>query len=177
MGWKKELDYRLKIRQLIIFFSSVLLMFVIALSLPVISTALIARQTRSNIQTDFDSILLSAENGRSAISFMNSILKPSDLVVTSPSIAWGIESRATDFQLTLAYSGKKTKHFPLDIPRNRFDYPLDYQSATYIVIDPVWRNWAIPNMVEVKKMTEQVQRWPLIYYNNQVEIYRNPEIK
>lgn len=177
LGWQKENRKKYKFRKFVIFITSAIIIFTIAFSVPVITLTMDLSQVSSSLKSEYEPILLDPIKGKLAQSYINSAVEPWDLVVTSPTIAWGIDSRTTDFQLTLAYNGIETKHFPPDIPKDRFDYSLDYKSATYIVIDPVWKNWAVPNMEEVASMTSEIEQWPLVYFNDQVEIYRNPDTR
>jgi len=101
-------------------------------------------------------------------------LSQDDLVIASPALAWAIESNAADFQQSLAFLGKKTQHFPDDIPRSRFAFNASYLNAKFVILDPIWWNWAVPNMEEVEKMVDVVTQWELVYQSGDVSVYKNP---
>lgn len=85
-----------------------------------------------------------------------------------------MKSHVADFQIALAFEGKQTEHFPMDIPLNRFAYAANLESARFVIIDPIWRNWAAVAMPEVGNMIAQVEKWPLVYRTDEISIFRNP---
>ncbi len=129
-----------------------LALFLIVISPMLISTALIFSDLRGSLVTRIDPVLVNSDDGRAVIDQLNHIVMPGDLVVASPAIAWGIHANAADFQQSLAAHGIATRHFPGDIPAERFAFDPDYHLARYVVIDRIWRNWAALNMPEVADM-------------------------
>jgi len=128
-------------------------------------------------QEGIDPLLLDSQTAQQVTSYVNQQVEADDLVVTSPTLAWAIESHVTDFQLTLVAENQPTKHFPDNVPADRFAYELRYAEAKYAVIDPVWRNWAAANIPSVADMTEIIeQEWVLEKRFDQVDVYRNPQI-
>ncbi|RLD11534.1 MAG: hypothetical protein DRI56_00965 [Chloroflexota bacterium] len=76
--------------------------------------------------------------------------------------------------MAIAAEGKATKHFPADIPLERFAFDPRYTQARYVVIDPVWRNWAAANMPEVEAMIADVKKWTLVFQSGEIDVYENP---
>ena len=126
-----------------------------------------------NYQT-VKNVLVNSEDATHVIDFVNDHAADDDLVIASPALAWAIESNAADFQQSLAFMGKNTKHFPDDIPRSRFAFNASYLNAKFVILDPIWWNWAVPNMEEVEKMTDLVTQWDLVYQSGDVAVYKNP---
>ncbi len=114
------------------------------------------------------------EEGRAAQQYLNAHTAPTDLVIASPSLAWGLTARVTDFQIPLAVAGEVTRHWPRGIPRERLVYPLDPRQARYVVIDPVW-DWGSHAIPAVARWRAEVEAtWPLERRFGAIAIYRNP---
>lgn len=157
-----------------IFIGVSLILFLIALSPFVITFALGAYQAQTSLQPEISPVLVDANDAKKSIDYVNRNIKEEDLVLASPAIAWAIESNAADFQMAVASKGGDTKHFPNDIPKDRFSFDPDYEKAAYIIIDPIWINWAVPNMIEVEMMVNKVQEWPLVFSSGEIDVYKNP---
>ena len=157
-----------------IFILTSLILFVLILSPIVMTGALGAYQAITGIRSDVDSVLVDPVAGGEAINYVNARITSNDLVITSPALAWAVDANAADFQMALAYEGKETMHFPMDIPKDRFSYSVNFRDAAYIVIDPIWKNWAVLNMDGVQRMVDEVNEWPLVLAVGEVEVYKNP---
>ena len=158
----------------IILVVSSLVLFLVIFSPFVISLSLGVYQARTGLRTDIDPVMVDVQDAQRAISFINQRLDPDDVVLASPALAWAIESRAADFQMAIAAEGGETQHFPADIPSDRFEFNPEYGQVDYVIMDPIWINWAVPNMPEVAEMVQDVKNWPKIYHSGLVEIYENP---
>jgi len=44
-----------------------------------------------------------------------------------------------------------------EIPFNRFAFDVNYQKAAFVIIDPVWLNWAVPNMKSVNELVQEIK--------------------
>jgi|GEM_PF-663721 4-amino-4-deoxy-L-arabinose transferase-like glycosyltransferase len=124
--------------------------------------------------TTMNHVMVNSDVGKKATDFVNNNVDAEDLVIASPALAWRINSKIADFQVSLAYLQKSTMHLPGNIPLDRFEYNSDYKNAKFIIIDNIWTNWAIKESTEVKKIVEETQQWPLIWNQNEVFIYQNP---
>lgn len=151
--------------------------FFIAFSPLIVSLVLTNNDISTGYETFLSDVLIDAKNAREALTMINKLIEPEDLVIASPALIWGINGRTSDFQITLAFEGKRTEHFPDDIPRDRFAYDPSLESARYVIVDPIWRNWAAKAMPEVEKMMRSVEEWPLVYQAGEISIYRNPDIQ
>ncbi|MCK5347365.1 MAG: hypothetical protein KAR20_28340, partial [Candidatus Heimdallarchaeota archaeon] len=140
----------------------------------VITLSLGAYQVRRNLKTDIDPVMVEVNDAQRVITFINERIDPEDVVLASPALAWAIKSTSADFQMAAAALGGETKHFPTDIPSDRFEFNPEYAQAEYVIIDPIWINWAVPNMPEVAEMVQNVMTWPMIYHSGLVEVYENP---
>jgi len=157
-----------------IFILTSLLLFVIILSPIVITGLLDFDQVINGIESDIDSILVDPVAAEKAVNYVNERVTTNDLVIASPALAWAINANAADFQMALAYMGEKPMHLPGDIPQDRFSFAVDFNEATYIVIDPIWRNWAVLNMDGVQRMVDEVNKWPLVLVVGEIEVFKNP---
>ncbi len=171
-GWHE--DHRGWLRNRVVALISSLGLFLIVVSPLLLSTAVYFVDIGGRRSTPVDAVLVEAHDARQVLEYLNTRLQPDDLVIASPAIAWGVEARTADFQQTLAAQGIATQHFPADIPANRFAYDPRYQSARYVVVDRIWRNWAALNMPEVAAMLAEAETWPLEFSAGEVQVYRNP---
>lgn len=149
--------------------------FMIVFTPLIVSLVLMNNHISEGYETFLDEVLIDAKSAREALEVLNSQISADDLVIASPALAWGINSRVADFQISLASEGIRTEHFPGNIPQDRFAYDPSLNSARFVVIDPVWRNWAAEAMPEIKEMIVRVERWPLVFKSEQIAIFRNPE--
>ncbi|NPA27030.1 MAG: hypothetical protein GXO36_05495, partial [Chloroflexi bacterium] len=114
------------------------------------------------------------DDGQAAQHYLNTHTTPTDLIIASPSLAWGLTARATDFQIPLAVRGVATQHWPREIPQERLVHPVDPRQARYVVIDPVW-DWGSHAMPAVAQWRAEIEAtWPLERRFGAVRIYRNP---
>lgn len=150
-------------------------LFFIIISPFIISLMFSLQGVQRGLNTRIDPVLVDVENARQAVSYVNKRVESEHLVIASPAIAWLLDSRAADFQHSLAADGVDTIHLPGDIPANRFEFDPRYTEASYIVIDRIWHNWALSNIPEVADMLAVVQNWPLEYRIGEFEVYHNPE--
>ena len=157
-----------------IFIASSLILFLVIISPFVITFALGIYQAHEGLKTEIDPVLVNVLDARKAIAYVNNRVSKDELVLASPALAWAIEANAADFQMAVAYQGGETKHFPTDIPANRFIFDANYNQAAYVILDPIWWNWAVPNMPEVEDMVQVVTSWPKVYSAGQVVVYENP---
>lgn len=130
---------------------------------------------RSGLNSSLEPILVDPETALEAVNFVNQRTTADDLVITSPAIGWALDARVVGFQLAMAYRGEATKHFPDDLPRERFVHPADYQQASFALVDPMWKNWGVPNLEGLQPITDQVGSWELVLDNDQIQVYQNPD--
>lgn len=109
--------------------------------------------------------------------YVNEHVDSDDLVIASPGVAWLLHAHVADFQQSLAATGVATEHFPANMPTDRFVYDARYGRARYVIIDPVWRNWAVRVMPAVAAMVREVEQWPLVLRAGEIEVYQNPAVQ
>jgi hypothetical protein len=115
------------------------------------------------------------QDAESVITYLNQHIRPGDVVLASPQIGWAIRGSVADFQQAAAYAHEKTIHFPPNVPRERFIFDPSVNNARYVVVDDLWRDWAVRWMPAVKAMVEQVEQWPLELEHGEYQVYRNPQ--
>ena len=107
--------------------------------------------------------------------YVNARTSPEEVVLTSPAIAWLLRAHAADFQMAVAATGKATAHFPANIPLARFRFDPRLETATYVILDPLWRGWGAAQMPEVKAMVQTVEKqWVLQGRIGAFDVYRRP---
>lgn len=130
---------------------------------------------RHEFPTDIKPFLLNPDDSRQAVSFVNQRVAADDLVIASPGLAWLIESHAADFQMSAAAVGRETVHLPANVPAERFLFNPHYKQAKFVVVDNLWRNWAVWNIAGVPEMLDDLEgSWPRIFQAGDIEVYCNP---
>lgn len=138
------------------------------------STLWTIRQTQQGFSTILDPFLIKADDAYAVAGFINGQASEDDLVIASPGIAWLFQTRTADFQMAAAYEGLNTPHLPADLPKERFAFDPRYSQANFIVIDNLWRTWAVQNVPGVNEILQELETWPLVFQSGQIEVYRNP---
>ncbi len=132
-------------------------------------------QVNTHLENKLDWILVDPVEARHAIDYIDQHTIPDDLVLSSPAIAWALDCQTADFQMSLAYGEIKTVHFPTGIPVERFAYDASLSQAKYVVIDPVWKNFGMTSILEVKQMANEIiSNWQMVFSDGDIQIYQNP---
>ena len=139
-----------------------------------ISTALTIQRVQTNFGTSIDPFLLKAEDATAATDFVNRQIDPDDVVITSPGLAWLIDGQVADFQMALAAEGVATPHLPADLPKDRFVFNPSFSNADYVIVDNLWRNWALFHLPELNQRVEELQKWPIVYESGEITVYQAP---
>ncbi len=131
--------------------------------------------TEAPLPTALDPVLARKPSDAIAVTdFLNAQLRSADVVVSSPTIAWRIRGQVTDFQQALAYDGIMTDNYGPGLPHDRFFFDASFNHATFVVVDNVWRNWAVKVMPPLSKYMAMVESWPRVMHRGDFDVYRNP---
>ena len=147
----------------------VVLLIIAPIIMGVFST--IQRLYRGGDESTLTSVSLDFEQAKSTAEYINAHSTASDIVLASPAIAWALKGNVTDYQISLAYQGYETPHFPRDIPKGRFRFDPTYTNATYIVVDNIWKNWAENRMPQLIQMREYGERSQVVYQTEDIAVY------
>ena len=109
-----------------------------------------------------------------AAQYINQQMQMDEVVIASPTLAWALNANVADMQMPLAYAGRATPHLPADVPADRWAFNPAYQQARFVVVDNLWRNWAVPNVAGVGEMLHEVEMWPVAFRSGEVVVYQNP---
>ena len=126
--------------------------------------------------TPMSSFMVDYSEAKVAAEFVNHQVNSDDLVVASPAIAWMIETNRVDFQIPIIYEGNPSIHLPANIPADRFSYNSDYRSAKFVIVDNIWTDYAIHDNIYIREMFEDIEKWPLVWFGDQVRVYMNNNI-
>jgi hypothetical protein len=68
-------------------------------------------------------------------------------------------------------------HLPANIPQERFAFSARYTAARFVVIDNLWKNWAVFNIPPLLgEMVAAVEsQWRLVFEAEEIRVYENPE--
>jgi hypothetical protein len=173
--WELITNYKISewLQHRIMVLGSSIALFTIVLSPILISLYGSIGELKHGYQTPIDSVLVNPQDARQATNFVNENITPNQSALASPAIAWLIEANVADFQMSVASQGKATKHFPANIPTERFDFDPVYTKAKFVIIDPIWRNWAAVNMPEVDKMLSEIETWQVVFQAGEIVVYEN----
>ena len=139
------------------------------------STLSLVTQIHDGFHTDIDPFLLNPADAVRVAEYVNANAAADDVVIASPGVAWLIDARAADMQMSIANRGTATPHLPANLPTDRWSFDPDYQAARFVVIDNLWRNWAVPNVPGVAEMMREVETWPLVLRSGEIVVYQNTE--
>jgi len=149
--------------------------FVILLMItPVIMSLIITiqRMEQGNDDSGLTTTSLDTAQARSTVEYINGHSTANDIILASPAIAWALKGNVTDYQISLAFQGGKTPHFPRDIHKDRFLFNPTYTHATYIVVDNIWNNWAENSMPELAAIREYAERSQPVFRTRDITVYR-----
>ena len=107
--------------------------------------------------------------------YVNQQTQPDDVVLASPTIAWRLDARVADFEQMLAFDGKETENYGAHgMPRTRFVFAPTLENATFVIVDSLWRGWAVREMPDLREYLQKIQTWPRVMQRGNFEVYRNP---
>nr|MBP7694566.1 hypothetical protein [Anaerolineales bacterium] len=129
---------------------------------------------RDGFTTPIDDFLVAAADARAAAGFVNAHAAPDDLVLASPAVAWQLTGRAADFQMAAAAAGQATPHLPADLPAARWVFDPRFERARYLVVDNLWRNWAVVHVPAVDAWWRAMDNWPIVFQTGAITIYAHP---
>ncbi len=135
---------------------------------------LTAGQVRERLSALIEPFLINPDDAVKAADFINARTAPDDLVIATPGLAWLLTSNKADPAMSVAATGQATALLPGSIPKNRFAYDPDYRQAHFVVVDNLWRNWAVWTIAGTPEMLRDVESWPLVFKSGSVEVYCNP---
>lgn len=124
--------------------------------------------------THFNKGTSKAQDAEALLQFLNDHVNKDDVVLASPHIAWGIHAKCADFLQLLAYQGKSAFALP-PLEHSRFAYDLSPDQVNYIVLDNLWRGWAVNLMPDLRATLQEVRNWPQVYKAGEFVVYANPE--
>ncbi len=130
---------------------------------------------RDGFHTDIDGFLLDPIAARDAAEFVNQRATSDDLIIASPTLAWMLHANVADMQMPIAYRGQATPHLPGNIPAERWAFDPSVEQARFVIVDNLWRNWAVPNVPGVADMLHEIEAWPIVFRSGEIVIYQNPE--
>ncbi len=171
------LSGQLRLRQLQSQFLSIgtsLILFAVVATPFLTSAIWTANQVHDKYSTEIDLFLINPGDARRVAEFVNSQIMPNDVIIASPGVAWLFQAHTADFQMSVAANGQETPHLPANLPKSRFAFNPDYRQAHFVVVDNLWRNWAVWNIVGVPDMLRQMQSWSLVFKSGEIEVYCNP---
>jgi hypothetical protein len=132
-------------------------------------------QVRNGFHTDIDGFLLDPRGAQAAAAFIQQHADAHDLIIASPTLAWMWSARTADMQMPIAYRQQATPHLPDRIPAERWAFIPDVHHARYVIVDNLWRNWAMPNVPGLSEMLKEIEAWPSVLRSGEIVIYQNPE--
>jgi hypothetical protein len=131
-------------------------------------------QIRDGFTTSIDPFLIDPGDARQVAEFARDRIGSDDLVIASPGLVWLFQAKRADFVMSLAFTGQETALLPGDIPVDRFAFDPRYTQARFVVVDNLWRNWAVWDIAGVSDMMQQVEAWPRVLISGEIEVYCNP---
>jgi hypothetical protein len=141
-----------------------------------ISGLLTVDQVHDRLGTHIDPFLVNPGDARQVAAFVNGRVGPSDLVVASPGVAWLLQANVADVQMSVAATGRETALLPANIPAERFAFDPRYSEARFVIVDNLWRNWAVWDVAGASDVLRDVETWTLVFEAGEIEVYCNPSL-
>jgi 4-amino-4-deoxy-L-arabinose transferase-like glycosyltransferase len=138
------------------------------------STLALIDHVRYGFQTEIEAFLLNPTDALRTAQYINQQTRQDEVVIASPTLAWALTANVADMQMPPAYAGRATPHLPADVPADRWVFNPAYPQARFVVVDNLWRNWAVPNVAGVAEMVQAVETWPAVFRSGAVVVYQNP---
>ena len=157
-----------------VWWGSVVAVSVILLPL-IMSTIITHNRIQSGFGTIIDPFLVAAEDAIAATDYVNQNSDVRDVTIASPAVGWRLNSQTADFQMALAATGIATPHLPANIPTNRYAFDPRFSQARYVIVDPLWHNWAAIHVPTLDQQLQTVEQWPLRFRSGNILVYENPE--
>ena len=139
-----------------------------------VSTHLTWQHARRGFPTAIDPFLVAGPEARAATAYVNRHLRPGELTLASPAVAWLVEGNVADYQMAVAATGRATPHLPADIPSGRWAFDPRFGRARFVIVDNLWRNWAVFHVPGVQEMLAEVEKWPVPLAAGGVRVYERP---
>ncbi len=175
-GWRPQRPTGQRLRDKSMSLGANLIVFLLIATPFLTSTLSTAGQVRGRFSTQIDPFLIDPGDARQASEFVNGQVNPGDVVIASPAVAWLIRANVADFQMAVAATGRETAMLPGDVPVERFAFDPRYTQARFVVVDNLWRNWAVWDIAGVAEMLRQVEDWPLVFEVGGIGVYANPDL-
>lgn len=141
-------------------------------ALPFVYTAyLTSGRVNNTYHTIIDPFLINPQDAQAVADWLNPRLQADDVVIASPAQAWLLDGQVADFQMMMAYPGRETPHLPSNIPHNRFAFNPSPENATYVIIDPLWHNWAIHHIPDLTEFVQTTTSDTPIYETPTIQVY------
>ncbi len=129
----------------------------------------------SPLQTRLDSVsVTNPSDAREITDWVNARTGAQDVVLASPTIAWLLNAKTADFQQALAYEGNATDNYGKGLPRARFLFDASFKNADYVILDRLWRGWALQRMPALENFMRTVESWERVRTQGEFDVYQNP---
>ena len=125
------------------------------------------------LTTAIDPFLLPAADVEAVTAFVNERIQPEDLVIGSPTVVWMVNGRSADFQMMVAADGVATPHLPANLPPDRWAFDPTIQQAKFVIVDPLWRRWAVPHVPGVVDTLKELETWPIVFESGEIQVFEN----
>lgn len=151
------------------------LVVILVLIAPFLSSAVMtAGQIGSRLSMHIDPFLINPGDARQVARFVEGRLRPGDVVVASPGLAWLLSANVADFSMSLAAAGQGTALLPANIPPDRFAFDPRFTRARFVIVDNLWRNWGVWTIAGAADALEDVEAWSRLFQAGEIEVYCNP---
>ena len=112
-----------------------------------------------------------------AAAWINSHVKPEDLVLCHQNIGWLLKCHTTDYMQATAWSGRSTFTFEVLPAKDRFLFPADISAAKYVVVADIDQRWTFgqPHIAWITDKMER-EKWPVTWQGNHYFILKNPAL-
>ena len=117
----------------------------------------------------------SAADARRMAAWVNARVRPGNLVIAMPGIAWLFHCRTTELLQAAAVSGHGTAFYPDGLSMARFVYDPRLDAARFLVVDRLTRLLAAEQPQERALILRAKYYWPIVYRGGEYVVYAHPK--
>jgi 4-amino-4-deoxy-L-arabinose transferase-like glycosyltransferase len=115
--------------------------------------------------------LINSQDAEAARTFINSRVKPGELVLGSPPLIWGLSTmNRADFLAALAYTGQKPNNY-IDVDQTRYVQNISLDNARFVILDPLAEEFAPKVLPGMQSWLDEIHTWPVVFESGDIRVY------
>lgn len=113
-------------------------------------------------------------DARAMAGWVNARIRPGDVVLAMPQVAWLLHCRTAELLQAVAITGHGTEFYPSGLEPDRWAYDVHLTASRLLVIDAFTGLWVRGHPRERALVAFARARWPLVYRRGEYTVFANP---